>query len=93
MLTPTELRLLECLMRNSEITASQDTLVERIWESDFSRESNLLVIFIQRLRKKIEQEPDPPERIQTVRGIGYVFRASQRAKTVAATEPVLAGTA
>jgi DNA-binding response OmpR family regulator len=93
-LTPTELRLLECLMRNSEITVSQDTLVERTWGSDFSRESNLLAVYIQRLRKKIEREPDAPEHIQTVRGIGYVFRASQRAKTpVAAPEPVLAGRA
>lgn len=81
-LTPTELRLLECLMRNSEITVSQDTLVDRAWGDEFSKESNLLAVYIQRLRKKIEQEPNAPERIQTVRGIGYVFRASQRANAV-----------
>ncbi len=84
-LTPTELRLLECLMRNSEITVSQDTLVERAWGDEFSTESNLLAVYIQRLRKKIEHEPNAPERIQTVRGIGYVFRASKRVN--AATEP------
>ncbi len=77
-LTPTELRLLECLMRNSEITVSQDTLVERAWGDDFSKESNLLAVYIQRLRRKIEREPNAPERIQTVRGIGYVFRVAQR---------------
>jgi DNA-binding response OmpR family regulator len=77
-LTPTELRLLECLMRNSEITVSQDMLVERGWGNEFSKESNLLAVYIQRLRRKIEREPNAPERIQTVRGIGYVFRAAQR---------------
>ncbi len=81
-LTPTELRLLECLMRNSEITVSQDTLVERAWGDEFSKESNLLAVYIQRLRRKIEQEPNAPERIQTVRGIGYVFRAAQRVKAM-----------
>lgn len=69
-------------MRNSEITVSQDTLVDRAWGDEFSKESNLLAVYIQRLRKKIEQEPNAPERIQTVRGIGYVFRASQRANAV-----------
>ncbi len=81
-LTPTEVRLLECLMRNSEITVSQETLVERTWGDEFTKDSNLLAVYIQRLRKKIEQEPNSPEHIQTVRGIGYVFRASPRAKAM-----------
>lgn len=91
-LTPTELRLLECLMRNSEITVRQDTLVERAWGNEFSKESNLLAVYIQRLRKKIEREPESPERIQTVRGVGYVFRTSPRSGTAEPAAATLAAT-
>lgn len=91
-LTPTELRLLECLMRNSDVTMSQDTLIERAWRNEFTRESNLLAVYIQRLRRKIEPEPDAPDRIQTVRGIGYVFRTSPGVDAMTMPlEPTLVG--
>lgn len=86
MLTPTELRLLECLMRNMEVAVRHDTLFERAWGDEFTKESNLLAVYIQRLRKKIEDEPNAPERIQTVRGIGYVFRATPRGNAI--TDPL-----
>jgi DNA-binding response OmpR family regulator len=74
MLTPTELRLLECLMRNAGITMSRETLLERTWGYDLVEDSNRVEVYIRRLRKKIERNPDAPEFLQTVRGIGYVFR-------------------
>ncbi len=78
LLTPTELRLLECLMRNQEIVMRRETLTERTWGYDAFEESNRLEVYIRRLRKKIEWNPEQPEYIHTMRGIGYVFRASKR---------------
>jgi two-component system, OmpR family, response regulator RegX3 len=74
LLTPTELRLLECLMRNAGITMSRETLLERTWGYDLVDDSNRVEVYIRRLRKKIERNPDAPEYLQTVRGIGYIFR-------------------
>ncbi|CCF84122.1 response regulator transcription factor [Nitrolancea hollandica] len=79
LLTPTEMRILECLMRNSQVTISRDTLIERTWGYEFVGESNRVDVYIRRLREKIEREPGRPEYIHTIRGIGYVFRAPARA--------------
>lgn len=79
LLTPTELRLLECLMRNPGITMSRETLLERTWGHDLIEDSNRVEVHIRRLRKKIERHPDMPEYLHTVRGIGYVFRLPVRA--------------
>lgn len=73
LLTPTEMRLLECLMRNSSITISRDTLIDRAWGHDFG-DTNRVDVYIGRLRKKIERDPARAEYIHTVRGAGYVFR-------------------
>lgn len=73
-LTPTEMRLLERLMRNAGITISRDTLIERTWGFDYFGESNRVDVYIARIRKKIEPDPARPRYLQTVRGSGYVFR-------------------
>lgn len=75
LLTPTEMRMLECLMRNSQITISRDTLIERTWGYDFGGDSNRVDVYIRRLRRKIERDIKNPEYIHTIRGIGYVFKA------------------
>lgn len=75
LLTPTEMRLLECLMRNAEVTIDRDTLIARTWGYDFVGESNRVDVYVSRLRKKIERDPAEPEFLHTVRGIGYVFRS------------------
>jgi two-component system response regulator RegX3 len=74
-LTPTEMRLLQCLMRNSQIMISRETLIEQTWGYDFLGDTNRVDVYIRRLRKKIERDVKQPEYIHTVRGIGYVFRA------------------
>lgn len=74
-LTPTEMRLLQCLMRNSQIMISRETLIEQTWGYDFVGDTNRVDVYIRRLRKKIERDVKAPEYIHTVRGIGYVFRA------------------
>jgi len=75
MLTPTEMKVLECLMRNANAVISRATLDERVWGYDSEESSNWVEVTIRRLRKKIEADPDDPTFIQTIRGLGYRFRA------------------
>jgi two-component system response regulator RegX3 len=74
LLTPTEMRLLECLMRNVGTTISREALIEHIWGYDFLGDSNRVEVYVARLRKKIETDPSEPEYLHTIRGLGYVFR-------------------
>lgn len=74
-LAPTEVRLLECLMRNSGVVLSRGTLIDRTWGYDFVGDTNRVDVYIRRLRNKIESNPAEPTYLQTVRGLGYVFRA------------------
>jgi DNA-binding response OmpR family regulator len=77
-LTPVEMRILECLMRNSRIVISRETLIERVWGFDFYGDTNRVDVYIRRVRRKIETDPTMPEYLHTVRGIGYVFRVEPR---------------
>jgi DNA-binding response OmpR family regulator len=85
-LTPTEIRILECLMRNANITISRETLIERTWGFDFFGDSNRVDVYIRRLRSKIEVDQSHPEYLHTVRRVGYVFRSRTRIKRE--SEPV-----
>ena len=75
-LTPTETRMLACLMRNHGITVRRETLSERIWGFDDYAGNARIDVCIRRLREKIERNPAYPELIQTIRGVGYAFRTS-----------------
>jgi DNA-binding response OmpR family regulator len=75
-LTPTESRLLECLMRNVQIVISRETLIERVWGEDFMGETNRVDVYIRRLRSKIEGHANRGRYLHTVRGAGYAFHAS-----------------
>lgn len=78
LLTPTEMKLLECLMRNANTVVSRNTLIART-HGDYSPEgSNRTDVYIRRLRKKIEANPMDPSLIHTIRGVGYVFRNVRR---------------
>lgn len=86
-LTPTEMKILECLMRNHGITISRSMLNERVRGFDADGDSNRIDVYIRRVRRKIERNPAEPEYLHTVRGIGYVFavkRAGGRSRSVAA---------
>lgn len=74
-LTPTEMRILECLMRNHDIIVGRETLSERVWGFDVGGETNRVDVYIRRVRRKIEPLPATPRYLYTVRGAGYVFRA------------------
>ena len=65
-LTTFEYRILEHLMLKAGEIISKTDLTEQLYEQDFERDSNVIEVFIGRLRRKI-----PPEMIKTVRGLGY----------------------
>lgn len=65
-LTAHEFRILRYLAHHCDKVVSRTELVEHIYDQDFDRDSNTIEVFIGRLRKKIG-----PERIETVRGMGY----------------------
>jgi DNA-binding response OmpR family regulator len=73
LLTPTESRVLECLMRNVHIVISRETLIERVWGYEFAGETNRVDVYLRRLRSKIDGRGNH-RYLQTVRGLGYVFR-------------------
>lgn len=71
-LTKRELGILETLLRRPGWIVSRDTIIESVWGFDFPESSNLVEVYVGRLRKKIG---DPPL-IHTVRGIGYRIQAT-----------------
>ena len=74
-LQPREFRLLEYLMRNEGRVVTRKMLLEQVWEYNFDPKTNIVETHISRLRTKIDRGRTPAL-IQTVRGAGYVLRAS-----------------
>ncbi len=68
-LTATEFRLLRYFMRNPGKPLSKTRLTEHVYEQDFDRDSNVIEVYVRRLREKIGTHL-----IETRRGQGYVFR-------------------
>lgn len=73
-LSPTEMQILECLMRNAGIAITRDRLMERVWGYDVGGSTNKVDVYIRRVRRKIEIDPTHPRYLHTIRGLGYVFR-------------------
>lgn len=74
-LTKTEFDLLELLLHNVDIVLTRDLIYERIWGYDFETGSKSLDVYIGYLRRKLEAD-GASRLIHTVRGVGYVARAS-----------------
>lgn len=72
MLTPTETRVLRILMSHTGQVVKRDRLMVEIW-NDSDNSSNIVDVYIRRLRVKLEVDADKPRRIISVRGIGYKF--------------------
>jgi DNA-binding response OmpR family regulator len=73
-LTSREFNLLELLMRSPGRVYSRTQLLEHVWGYDFDPQTNVVDVYIRRVRGKTDQ-PDAPSLIETVRGVGYRFRA------------------
>ena len=69
-LTPREFRLLEYLMRAADQVLTRTQIIERVWEYHFDPGTNLVDVYIQRLRRKID-DGETHKMLQTIRGVGY----------------------
>jgi DNA-binding response OmpR family regulator len=73
-LTPTEAKLLRCLMVNADRVVPKETLLDSIWGAGgSSSDTQAVAVYIRRLRKKLETHPDKPSVIELVWGSGYRF--------------------
>ncbi len=66
-----EFDLLALLMENKGIVVTRQTLIDRVWGYDYVGDTKTLDVHIKRLRAKIEPNPETPEVIITIRGLGY----------------------
>ena len=78
-LSPKELIVLEYLVRHAGLAVTRDMIGEAVWGKDYNALSNIVEVFINRLRQKIELVNQPPL-IVTLRGAGYMLRAELRAQ-------------
>ena len=71
-LTYTEMQVLRVLMGSVNQVVSRDLLLSEIWHDD-ENNSNIVDVYIRRLRVKIEDDPYKPQHILSIRGTGYKF--------------------
>ncbi len=70
-LTPLEFDLLLCLARKPWQVFTREVLLEQVWGYRHSADTRLVNVHVQRLRSKVEHDPEHPEIVVTVRGVGY----------------------
>jgi two-component system response regulator RegX3 len=68
-----EFEVLHLLLANAGRVLTRETLIDRVWGTDYVGDTKTLDVHIKRLRSKIEADPANPERIVTIRGLGYKF--------------------
>jgi DNA-binding response OmpR family regulator len=69
-LTSREFSLLELFLQNPGRILTRSLIAEKVWEASYDMETNLIDVYVRRLRRKLEESPDRPL-IKTVRGTGY----------------------
>ncbi|MGZ4669187.1 MAG: MtrAB system response regulator MtrA [Blastococcus sp.] len=70
-LTPLEFDLLVCLARKPWQVFTRQVLLEEVWGYHHAADTRLVNVHVQRLRAKVERDPEKPEVVLTVRGVGY----------------------
>lgn len=70
-----EFELLALLLENAGWVLTRDTLIDRVWGSDYVGDTKTLDVHVKRLRSKVETDPASPTRIVTIRGLGYKYQA------------------
>ncbi len=70
-LTPKEFDLLAFLAKNKGFVFSRDQLLEKVWGYDFAGDTRTVDVHVRWLREKIEDDPNEPVLLLTVRGVGY----------------------
>ncbi len=85
-LAPKEFGILEYMMRNKGRPLSRTMIVEHVWDMDYDGLTNIVDVYIRHLRSKIDDR-FPQKLIQTVRGIGYMIEAPDKAAEKAPDQP------
>lgn len=70
-LTPLEFDLLVCLARRPGQVLTREALLQEVWGYRHAADTRLVNVHVQRLRAKVERDPERPEVVLTVRGVGY----------------------
>ena len=74
-LSPTEFRLLSCLVENRGWIVTHEDLLRKVWGPNYFGDKSYVKLYVRYLRQKIEMEPSSPKWILTERGVGYRFSA------------------
>jgi DNA-binding response OmpR family regulator len=77
-LSPKQNRLLWTLMAHPNQVLSRATLMQEVWETDYTEDTRTLEVHIHWLRHKIEPNPARPVYLLTVRGQGYIFLSQSK---------------
>jgi two-component system response regulator RegX3 len=72
-LPPKEFELLAVLVEHAGRVLTRNQLIDEVWGSDYVGDTKTLDVHIRRLRGRVEADPQDPQRIRTVRGVGYRF--------------------
>ena len=75
-LTPREYALLEYLMRHPNRVLTRTSIAEHVWDYSFDWQSNVVDVFVNYLRRKLEGD-GRPKLIHTIRGVGYMIKAPE----------------
>jgi two-component system, OmpR family, response regulator len=78
-LSATEFKVLRLLMANAGRVLSKSQILDHVWQYDFDGDANVVETYVSYLRKKLD--PHGPPLIQTVRGVGYVIRPAEEARS------------
>jgi two-component system, OmpR family, response regulator MtrA len=70
-LTPLEFELLFALAQKPQQVFTREMLLEQVWGYHYKADTRLVNVHVQRLRAKVEEDPDNPKIVMTVRGVGY----------------------
>jgi len=79
-LTPKEFEVLRLMIHHTGKVLSVDTILTKVWGSTWVGEPDLVKQYIYRLRQKIEQDPEAPRYLRTIRGEGYCFEPLVKVK-------------
>jgi two-component system response regulator RegX3 len=74
-LTPSEFRLLALLAQEPERVFTRSEIVRYLWRASYAGDGRTCDVHVKNIRKKIERDPALPDRLVTVRGVGYMLRA------------------
>jgi two-component system response regulator RegX3 len=73
-----EFELLHVLLQNAGRVLPRETLIDRVWGTDYVGDTKTLDVHIKRLRGKVESDPAVPTRIVTIRGLGYKYERAKK---------------